>query len=306
MSEPEFVRKADPEEVFAALSDDTRVAILRALWDAEGDTLPFSALREAVGIRDSGQFNYHLGKLAGQFVTQTDDGYKLARAGIQINGAIEAGAYTMEASLEPIELDSPCPTCDSDRTLYYEDDTVRVECASCTASARFGVPPSVLAGHDRDTIPSVAGRYMRSTFERITDGFCSFCDGAVDPTVGPMDEFIEAPEELPDDVPDEFLERVQNLPFVQYDCEQCGATPSGNLRAVFLSHPAVVSFHYDRGIDVRDLSIWDVAGFDPESETICQRDPFRASATFTVDDDSLTLVVDDHLDVVEIERDRNA
>jgi len=98
---------------------------------------------------------------------------------------------------------------------------------------------------------------------------------------------------------------VQDLPFVQYECEQCGATPSGSLRAVFLSHPAVVSFYYDHGIDVRDLSIWDVAGFDPESETIRQRAPFRASATFTVDNESLTLVVDDHLDVLEVERDRN-
>jgi len=121
MSEPEFVQKADPEEVFAALSDDTRVAILRALWDADEQVLSFSELREAVGIRDSGQFNYHLGKLVGQFVRETDDGYTLTRAGIQINGAIEAGAYTVEASLDPIDLDSPCPTCDSDRTLPAVD-----------------------------------------------------------------------------------------------------------------------------------------------------------------------------------------
>jgi len=304
MDDPEFVEKADPEEVFAALSDDTRIAILRTLWDAD-EPLPFSDLREAVGVRDSGQFNYHLGKLTGQFVKQRDEKYTLTRAGIQINGAIEAGAYTVEASLEPIELDSPCPTCDSDRTLYYEDDTVRVECASCAVSARFGVPPSVLSDHDRTAIPSVAGRYLKSTFRRITDGFCTFCDGAVHPTVGTMGEFIEGPEELPDDVPDEFLEKVQDLPFVQYDCEQCGATPSGSLRAVFLSHPAVVSFHYEHGVDVRDVSAWDVAAFDPERETIRQDEPFRASTTFTVDDKSLTLVVDDALGVIEIERDRN-
>jgi hypothetical protein len=121
-----------------------------------------------------------------------------------------------------------------------------------------------------------------------------------------MDDLIDDPGELPDDVSAEFLEQIQHLPFVQYECEQCGATPSGNLRAVFLSHPAVVSFYYDHGTDVRDLSAWRLAGFDPESETICQRDPFRADVTFTAGDESLTLLVDDHLDVVEIERDRNA
>lgn len=305
MEEPEFVEKTDPEEVFAALSDDTRIAILRTLWDADQHALSFSDLREAVGMRDSGRFNYHLGKLVGQFLKQTDGGYKLTRAGVQINGAIEAGAYTVEASLEPIKLDSPCPTCDSDRTLYYEDDTVRVECASCAANARFGVPPNVFAGHNRETIPSVAGRYLNATFRRIADGFCPFCDGAVHPTVSAVSDFVEGPEELPDDVPDEFLERVQDLPSVQYECEQCGATPSGSLRAVGLSHPAVVSFHYDHGVDVRDLSVWDMAGSDPESETIRGREPFRASATFTIDEESLTLVVDDALEVIDVERDRN-
>jgi len=306
MDEPEFVERADPEEVFAALADDTRIAVIRALWDADDTTLTFSELREAVGMRDSGQFNYHLGKLVGQFVRGTDDGYKLTQAGIQINGAIEAGAYTMEGSLEPIDLDEPCPTCGSDRTLYYEDDTVRVECRSCAVNAKFGVPPSVLAGCDRESIPSVAGEYLRATFRRITGGFCSFCDGDVHPTVGAVGDFLDDPDNPPEDIPEGFLEQVQDLPFVQYSCEQCGATPGGSLRAALRSHPAVVSFHYDRGVDVRDLPVWDVAGFHPDIETIRQRDPFRASVTFEADDDALTLVVDDTLDVVETARDRNS
>jgi len=191
MEEPEFVEKTDPEEVFAALSDDTRIAILRTLWDADQHVLSFSDLREAVGMRDSGRFNYHLGKLVGQFVKQTDGGYTLIRAGVQINGAIEAGAYTVETSLEPIELDSPC--------------------ASCAANARFGVPPNVLAGHGRETIPSVAGRYLNATFRRITDGFCPFCDGAVDPTVSAVGDVVEGPEELPDDALDVIdIERDRN------------------------------------------------------------------------------------------------
>ena len=53
MDETRLVETADPEEAFAALSDGTRVEILRVLWDAD-DPLPFSELREAVGVWDLG------------------------------------------------------------------------------------------------------------------------------------------------------------------------------------------------------------------------------------------------------------
>ncbi|MEF8777005.1 MAG: hypothetical protein V5A43_10970 [Haloarculaceae archaeon] len=33
MSDPDFVRAADPEEAFSALADETRVEIFRALWE---------------------------------------------------------------------------------------------------------------------------------------------------------------------------------------------------------------------------------------------------------------------------------
>lgn len=72
-------------EGFEMLGSNTRLAILLALWQAQDPSPPpseqsdpdvsFSALRERVGIRDSGQFNYHLDKLVGTFVEQTDAGY---------------------------------------------------------------------------------------------------------------------------------------------------------------------------------------------------------------------------------------
>jgi DNA-binding transcriptional ArsR family regulator len=52
-----------PDEAFAALGDPTRIAILRALFEDPHEPTAFSDLRRAVGVRDSGQFNYHLGEL---------------------------------------------------------------------------------------------------------------------------------------------------------------------------------------------------------------------------------------------------
>lgn len=115
MSEPEFVEQADPDEVFTALSDGNRVAILQALWDAEGNRASFSEIREAVGMRDSGRFNYHLDGLVGRLVRRTDEGYELTQSGVHHNGSFEAGAYTTAASLEPITLEDPCSTCGGTR-----------------------------------------------------------------------------------------------------------------------------------------------------------------------------------------------
>jgi DNA-binding transcriptional ArsR family regulator len=40
---------ADPERTFWLLSDETRTAILRALWEASDGPLSFTELRERVG-----------------------------------------------------------------------------------------------------------------------------------------------------------------------------------------------------------------------------------------------------------------
>jgi DNA-binding transcriptional ArsR family regulator len=298
MSEPEFVEKADPEDVFAALSDDTRVAVLRALWEADDEEMSFSQLREAVGIRDSGQFNYHLGKLVDRFVARTEEGYELTQAGIRINGAIDAGSYTLGGTVDPIPLTGGCPTCGGDRTLYYEDELVRVDCDSCFVTAEFGVPPSVVAGCDREEIPDVAGQYLRAKFRWINGGFCSYCDGRLEPSVSPIADSVGDP---PDEMGDEVAEQVEKLPFVSYDCERCGSTAMGGLRLAFLDHPAIAGFYHGHGIDARDLPVWDFAGFDPDRESIRSSEPFRARVTYSVDDDARTLIVDDALDVVAIE-----
>ncbi|MFT4933083.1 MAG: DNA-binding transcriptional ArsR family regulator, partial [Natronomonas sp.] len=76
MDAADFVTETEAEEVFAVLADDTRVAILQALWETEDYEASFSELRDAVGMRDSGQFNYHLDKLVGPFVAKAEDGYE--------------------------------------------------------------------------------------------------------------------------------------------------------------------------------------------------------------------------------------
>ncbi|MCH7660071.1 MAG: helix-turn-helix transcriptional regulator [Euryarchaeota archaeon] len=77
-----------PEEAFALLGNETRVAIIRELGTAD-DPRSFSDLHAAVGVRDSGGFNYHLQKLVGSFVRRTDEGYELSGAGERIHESVD-------------------------------------------------------------------------------------------------------------------------------------------------------------------------------------------------------------------------
>ncbi len=296
MDHPSFVEHTEPEEVFALLSDDNRIAILRALWDSDG-SMAFSELHDAVDIRDSGQFNYHLDKLVGQFVTKTDDGYELTAAGGQINGAIEAGAYTTSGSMEPIVLDPLCPTCSGTRTFYYEDERARIDCDSCGIEAQFPIPPSAFVGSGREDIPVVAGEYLRAIIERLDQGFCSQCDGPVERTVCRIvDSSLWDPSS---DVPEDALGDPYEIPIVEYECLQCGMEPTSGLTFSLLTSPEVVGFYHDHDIDIRDHSIWEFATFGTEYEQIRDEDPFRASATFALDDEVLTVVVNEELTVVD-------
>lgn len=112
---PPFVSEnaRDPVDALSVLGDETRMAILRELADAE-DALPFSELRRRVGISDTGRFNYHLGKLCEYFVRDTDEGYELGHAGTRIVDAAD------DAPADP-ELETACPVCgetDCDRVIH--------------------------------------------------------------------------------------------------------------------------------------------------------------------------------------------
>jgi DNA-binding transcriptional ArsR family regulator len=107
----------DPAEAFELLGDETRLAILRALADAD-EPLTFTRLRERCGVADSGRFSYHLRRLCEYFVHETTDGYELEPAGDRViaatgktGGAAEDhGADADGPDANPAGTDE-CPVC---------------------------------------------------------------------------------------------------------------------------------------------------------------------------------------------------
>lgn len=291
MRESPFEEEASPSKAFAALSDPTRIAILRALWEAEDRSATFSELRAAVEMDDSGGFNYHLSTLRDRFINKTDDGYRLRLAGTRVVGALLSGAYTQSSSAQSVAMDQPCPLCDGPLTFQYENEQAIVDCNDCgQVSIEVGVPPGVFAGYDPEMLPTVTERYARNLVRQARTGFCTFCEGRVNPRVA-----VETPSSD--------AEHLSRIPIVYYECERCGETITSDLGTAFLGHPDVVAFYHDHDIDVRETSLWRFAAVDEDSVRVCGEEPLRVSVAYTVDSDQLTLTVDGSLDILTIEHD---
>jgi DNA-binding transcriptional ArsR family regulator/ribosomal protein S27AE len=229
------IERRPPDAVFALLGNETRLAVLQALVEADGP-LGFSELRERVGARDSGGFNYHLGKLVGPFVKHGEEGYELTLAGLQLVGALVAGTYTADASLDPIELEDPCPAC-GERSLVvsYEDEHVRFRCGDCEEfHSQFSFPPGTLDQYERGELPAAFDRWLWTLFQRITAGFCANCAGRL---AGDLDTDPDSPR-------------------VEWRCERCGEVSSASASVPVFYHPATQGFLHDHGLDPRTTVSW--------------------------------------------------
>ncbi|NIB98187.1 winged helix-turn-helix domain-containing protein [Halobacterium sp. R2-5] len=264
----------DAEAAFGAVADELRVRILRELWDAEG-ALAFSELRERVDVRDSGRFNYHLGKLRGRFVEQTDDGYELRYAGQQLVSALYSGVYTEDASVGPSPVDGSCFDCGGDLEARYEDEHGHVECTDCGMNVVMGgVPPAFVDGRE-DDLATAIDAYLRTQIRQCTAGFCPECSG---PTTGRLAVSDYGPQAI-------------------FECGRCGGEFQGTASMVALEHPAVVAFYREHGRDVREVPVWKLDWVaQPEW------DGDEARVTVAVDGDELALTVDESLSVSGAER----
>ncbi|WP_458208469.1 DUF7351 domain-containing protein [Haladaptatus sp. NG-SE-30] len=274
-------RAISPEEAFSLLGSDTRLSIVQALWKAD-EPLSFSELHDRVGLRDSGQFNYHLNKLVGLFVRQKDGKYELPFAGNRVIGAILSGTYTQRSSAETFELDSPCHECGTTLAATYDEETVKIRCPSCDERlSQFGFPPGAFEGRNVAELPRTFDRWVRNVFSMMADGICPNCSGR---TVGSLiteSEYVD-----PDDVVG-----------VKFACEQCTNGVFGSVGSYLLQHSAVIAFHYQHGIDLAEHTLWELDWLLDNDPEIVSDEPLLVEYTIEFADDELELTVDDDLNV---------
>lgn len=226
----------DPSEAFAALGDPARIDIVRALADAQradGEPTRYTTLREVAGIEDSGRFRYHLDRLRGTFVEQSDGGYTLTYAGARVVDAIVAGTFTRREHLGPVELEEPCRRCGDPVRAVYDDGLLTVDCARDHVLFVWSLPPRAAAGAELEELVDLATTLAAQSFELVLEGTCSECFSAVQPDLATSDD-----ESTGRDVRQ------------AVDCAACGASWDVPVGFVLQTHPTVreVCWRHDRPV----------------------------------------------------------
>ncbi|MFB6269446.1 MAG: ArsR/SmtB family transcription factor [Halobacterium sp.] len=283
MSTPDFEATAD---AFGLLADPVRVEILVALWQADETPVAYSAVRDAVGLRDSGRFNYHLSKLTDHFVEKTDDGYRLRPSGMVVLNAVYGGSYVDAPSRENLDVAGSCPSCDGALEGVYDAGMFRVVCRACGDQLfLLSFPPRGVERRDDDALVRAVSLHARAHTRRAHGGLCPFCGGRMERALE-----LDADTSLP----------VSTL--LRGECANCGVSNRMSVGFAVLEHPAVAGFLYDRGVPA-DAPPW---RFDwclgDDAIAVESRDPPRVTIDVTAGDgtaDRLRVTVDEHGDVTE-------
>jgi predicted RNA-binding Zn-ribbon protein involved in translation (DUF1610 family) len=285
------VERLPPDEAFGLLGHEIRFSILEVLNDAD-DELAFSAIRERVGVEDPGQFNYHLGELLGRFVREGEDGYRLAAAGKRVVGAALSGGVTKAMDAETVATDAACMECGESMVARFRADGIAIECPGCGMQYTDpDVPTGIVEGRPPETVATAVELWARRNDLSAGYGFCHYCDGPIDRQLCLPDEGI-APEWFTEDAdPDLAATAV-------HDCKRCGEFWHAAPPIAVLTHPAVIGFHHDHGIDLRETPSWELPWLSADLGTVVAEDPLRLELSIELDDERVTFTFDRELSVV--------
>lgn len=276
-----------PADAFALVGDETRLSILEALWRLD-EPAAFSEIRAEVGVGDSAQFNYHLGKLTDQFVRKVDGGgYELRTAGERIVQAILAGSFT-EHPERDIDIDDPCVRCGEPLVAHYADEKLAIECPACEhGHGEYPFPPGGLHDRTDEEILAAFDQRVRHLHCLAKDGVCPECNGRMETT-------IERGETCCLGVAVRATHR----------CRQCAHELCSAVGLGLLDQSPIVGFYEDHGITLSERPYWRLPWcVDDHPVTVLDEDPWRLRVDIDHDGDRLKVVVDGDLAVVETARD---
>lgn len=303
----------EPDEAFAILGNETRLDILRVLWRAgvpDGGTrtatLSYSELLRRVELTDSGKFNYHLSQLTPHFVAKTDDGYRLTAGGKRVARTVVA-VSDGEAAGFPCDLGVDCPFCGGRVTANYGDQRLVVRCNECGGKYGDDAPEGALSVMGFPAA-GLTDRALEEVLERglyrcmldiayLMHGVCRECAGSIATSVSVCDDHGEA---------DGPLCGTCETPYevwAEQRCERCGLSKRLPVELFVMGLAPVIGFLYDHDVDVFEPSYQEINACVNSLYTVSvAQDPFRIHVTIEVDEEELSLTLDDALTVVEVSR----
>lgn len=304
-------------DAFALLGNETRLAILLALWEeydpqATDNVVPFSDIFDRVESDDPGTVSYHLQELSGQFIRQYPDGggYELRVPALRFIHAVIAGAGVQDARLEPTEIEQSCPFCGAPTAITYREGLVIHICTECegvtTGEDIHGhlsaVPfdPAGLTDRSPKQIRAASRVAAWRQTQIMFDGLCPACSG-------PVVSWLEC---CADHDSTRICEHcgTKFASLARFECQTCKNHNVSSPKALAVFHPTVIAFYDDHGISTRihadDIEsvrrVFDL--MDGHDVAVIMEDPPRAEVTVTSSGDEMRLVFDETASIAEVHR----
>lgn len=280
----------DVVDAIGALGNRTRLEILLTLAETQRERqeqwlqMSFTELYDAVDVSSTSQFSYHLDRLVGPFLAETDDGYRLTYAGDSIVRTVLAGLYENTRSFDDTGVDGVCVFCGTDSLVAtVAEEQFVVRCVSCnTRLLTDFLPESQTRHRSASEVVASVGTRIWGSFTLVRNGVCPEC-------YGPIDTDVEAHRH--DD---------RTLYTLESTCRECWLTIHIPLEAIAVLHPAAAGFFWEHGISVLERPLWEffehIASkvVTAEVETV---DPLAATVEIALYGESRRLKVDDELTV---------
>ncbi|EMA53374.1 MULTISPECIES: DUF7351 domain-containing protein [Halococcus] len=290
MSKPdiqECVECVAPADAFALIGNETRLSILEALWRTDEEPVRFSTLNDAVGMRDSAQFNYHLGKLTDQYVRKTDDGYELRNAGAKVVRAVIAGSFNEHPHLDSFAIDDGCTRCGEALVASYADEMLALDCPDCgRAHGEYSFPPGGLHDRTNEEVLDAFDQRVRHLHCLAKDGVCPECSGRMETTISKEGECCLGVGLRADHV-----------------CEHCDHSLCSAIGLSLLDRSPVVAFYRDHGIDLGAQPYWQLGWCVSDDYTTVRSDePWELEIDIVLDDERLRATLDGDLALVDSQR----
>lgn len=305
--EPGAPTAVTPDAAFASLANETRIDILRTLARAD-ESMSFSEIRADLGLRQGGQLNYHLDKLVGHFVVKEEDGYVLSHSGRRVVEAVLSGAVTENPTLGRTEIDWPCERCGASVEVTYEQERVERYCTDCAGTygqptrpdqttdhgylGSLSLPPAGIEGRSALEIQKAAALWGHLEFLTAISGACPSCSARVEYSL----DVCEAHDST-DGLCGECGNRY--AVWLALHCTNCIYTLRSSVGGLLVVSSELLEFLAGHSINPFSLSprypgvVWDAR------EDVRSIEPFEARYTYEVDDESISITVDDSLTVVD-------
>lgn len=286
-------------EAFSLLGNETRLRIIQALGDlsdpGEFSTISFSRLYEASELSDSGTFNYHLQKLTDRFVLSTEEGYRLSLQGINVYRGLRAGIFdtdeegiVAEVEGRRVETERSCNDCEVPEETWIEDGRIHRGCPACElVDMRYPVPAgglkraaeAIAADEGEAAYRVLRERLLIDHFSMLV-GFCPYCAGETSVSISEDGGLLPDPRNVD-------LGQVVSLV-----CGYCHWYLHSNLEMSLLSHPSVVPFLLEKGLDpLKSDLIWECR----TEVTVESTDPWRLQGSVVTDGERIVLDLDETL-----------